>query len=202
VERGRDVERARLLSAVSVVLGAIVAVAAIWLGIDGGSLSMIGFGVDAAIDASASVVLIWRFTIESRNGAHGLRAEELAERLVGIVLLASATGLLLGALRALAFPEPIHGGTAQLILLVASLIALPPLAIAKRRVADRLSSNALRKDALLTGAAAVLALVALLAGEAATSFGLWWADAVGSIVIALVLGREGWVAIRPQAGPA
>ena len=198
MDRPRDIERARVLSAISVVLGAAAAIAAIWLGVASASLSMVGFGIDAAIDASASVVLIWRFTIESRDDARGHHAEQLAERLVGIVLLVAATGLLIGAARALAFPEPVHGDTEQVVLLLVSLVALPPLAIAKRRVAIRLGSNALRKDALLTGAAAVLVVVALVAGQLAPSLGIWWADAAGSIVIALVLGREGWIALRPR----
>jgi divalent metal cation (Fe/Co/Zn/Cd) transporter len=54
----------------------------------------------------------------------------------------------------------------------------------------------LRKDSLLTAAGALLALVALLAGQLGPSFGLWWADAVGSIVIAAVLAREGSIVLR------
>lgn len=168
------------------------------LGITNGSLSMLGFGVDAAIDSAASVVLVWRFTIESRDGARGARAERVAERLVGVVLVAASIGLALGAARSLLLHSDVEGGVTQVVLLVVSLVCLPPLAIAKRRVADRLESNALRNDALLTAAAAVLALVALVAGEIAPSFGLWWADAFGSLVIAVVLGREGWGILRPS----
>ena len=183
---------------ISVALGAVVAVLAIALGAASGSLSMVGFGVDAAIDATASVVLIWRFSIESHHDERGLHAERIAERLVGIVLVVAATALLVGAVRSLLFHEEIRGGVAQVALLVVSLAALPPLAIAKRRVAIRLGSNALLKDALLTGAAAVLALVALVAGQVAPQLGIWWADAAGSIVIAVVLGREGWIVLRSR----
>ena len=78
---------------------------------------------------------------------------------------------------------------------MASLVVLPPLALAKRRVALRLGSVALRNDALLTGAAALLALVALLATVLAETAGLWWADAVGTLIIAAVLAREGWASV-------
>ena len=191
IHRGPDLSRATWLSVVSVLLGAAAAVFAIVFGLSSGSLSMIGFGLDAAIDASASVVLIWRFRIEVSNAHRGARAEHIAERLVGAVLVVSATALVLGAVRSLLLHEEPSASLAQTALLVLSIAALPPLSIAKRRVAIRLGSAALRRDALLTGAAAVLAFVALAAGQLAPAIGLWWADAAGSIVIAVVLGREG-----------
>jgi divalent metal cation (Fe/Co/Zn/Cd) transporter len=77
---------------------------------------------------------------------------------------------------------------------------LPPLAIAKRRVAADLRSGALRADALLTAAAAVLACVSLLGVVASTLLGLWWADAVGALVIAAFLAREGWTSVRLSEG--
>jgi len=179
-----------MLSIVSVGWGAMAAVIGIALGISSGTLSLIGFGLDSAIDSGASVALVWRFHVERQDPQRAIRVEHVADRVVGAVLVAAAAALVIGAGRALLFHGEVHAGPAQIVLLVASLVVLPPLAIAKRRVAARLSSGALANDALLTAAAAVLALVALLAGAAAASFGLWWADAVGSIVIAAVLARE------------
>jgi hypothetical protein len=42
-------------------------------------------------------------------------------------------------------------------LLLASVVVLPPLAVAKYRVAVRLGSGALRADSILTAVAAILA---------------------------------------------
>ncbi|HEY7023890.1 MAG TPA: cation transporter [Candidatus Limnocylindrales bacterium] len=196
MNRARDVRIARWLSGISVLEGAAVAVIALALGLGSGSLSLIGFGLDSAIDATASVVLVWRFSLESSSVHHGERAEMLAERLIGIVLVISATALIIGAAHALLTHGEAESSTAQIVLLGFSIVVLPPLAFAKRRVADRLESNALRKDALLTAAGAALALIALVAGQFGPSFGLWWADAVASIVIAIVLLREGWDILR------
>jgi divalent metal cation (Fe/Co/Zn/Cd) transporter len=200
--REHDVALARRLSVISVVLGATLAVLGLFLGFRSGSLSLIGFGLDSAIDSTASVVLVWRFTIEAAgNAAHGERAESLAEGLIGIVLIASATGLIVGAVHSLLTHGEAESSTAQIVLLVVSLVCLPPLAYAKRRVADRLASNALRKDAVLTAAGAALALIALVAGQLGPAIRLWWADAAASIVIALVLLREGWVILRQRMSP-
>ena len=187
--------RARTLSIASVAWGGAAAVAAVAAGLESGSLALIGFGADSAIDAVASIVLVWRFHIERHDPDRALRVEHAAERVVGAVLVVAAAGLTLGAGRALLAQAGSHPGVPQLALLAASLVVLPPLAIAKRRVAGYLGSKALANDALLTAAAALLALVALIAAVLSASGGLWWADAVGSLVIAAVLLREGLASV-------
>lgn len=170
------------------------------LAVASGSLSLLGFGVDAVIDSVASLALIWRFHEERRNPERAARIEHLAERIVGGVLLAAALALSVGAVRSLLAHSGVETATGVLALLVASMIALPPLAIAKRRVAADLQSGALRADALLTGAAAVLASVSLLGVVASTLLGVWWADAAGAMVIAAFLAREGWTSVRLSEG--
>ena len=184
-----------MLSVASVVIGLVAAVAAITFGLGSGSLSLVGFGLDASIDSAASAALVWRFRIERRDRERADRVEHAAERIVGSVLVAAALVLTIGAVRALLTSGQARASTAHVVLLVVSLVLLPPLAVAKRRVAIRLGSAALRNDALLTGAAALLALVALLAAVLAETLGLWWADATGTLVIAAVLAREGWASV-------
>ena len=184
-----------MLSIASVVIGLVVAVAAMTLGLGSGSLSLVGFGLDAAIDSAASAALVWRFRIEQRDPQRAARVEHAAERIVGAVLLVAAVVLSFGAVRALLTHGEAGTSTAHLVLLTVSLVILPALAVAKRRVALRLGSAALRKDALLTAAAALLALVALVATLLNEALGLWWADAAGTLVIAAVLAREGWASV-------
>ena len=194
-ERDDDLRQALLVSVASVVVGLVAAVAAISLGAASGSLSLVAFGVDAAIDSAASAALVWRFRIERLDPERADRVEHAAERIVGGVLVVAAVVVAIGAIRALLTHGEAHKSAAHLFLMAASLLVLPPLAIAKRRVAHRLGSAALRNDALLTGAAALLALVALAATVLAETAGLWWADAVGTLVIAAVLAREGWASV-------
>jgi divalent metal cation (Fe/Co/Zn/Cd) transporter len=197
--RDADVRLARTLSIVSVVWGALAAVSALALGVAIGSLSTVGFGIDSAIDSAASVVLVWRFHVERQDPVRAIHVEHVAVRILGVVLIVSALALLVGAVRALVVEPGIHPIPAQTVLLIASLVVLPPLAIAKRRVSGRLGSRALANDALLTGAAAVLAAVALVSTAAAGVFGLWWADPLGALAIAAVLGREGWSSLRESS---
>ena len=192
--------RAIQLSAVSVFWGGIAGALAFVLAIATGSLSLFGFGVDAVIDSMASIALIWRFRDEGRNPARAIRVEHLAERIVGVVLLTAALALGVGAIRSIVAHSEVGASPMALGLLVASIAVLPPLAVAKRRVAARLWSGALRADAYLTGAAAVLACVSLLGVVASTLLGLWWADAVGALIIAAFLAREGWTSVRLSEG--
>jgi divalent metal cation (Fe/Co/Zn/Cd) transporter len=193
--RTADLHRALVLSVASVVIGSVAAVAALALGLSSGTLSLVGFGLDAAIDSAASAALVWRFRIERRDPKRAEHVEQAAERIVGGVLVVAASALTIGAVRALVTRGEAQTSAAHIVLLVLSLVVLPPLAVAKRRVALRLGSVALKHDSLLTGAAALLALVALLATVLAASAGLWWADAVGTLIIAAVLAREGWASV-------
>jgi divalent metal cation (Fe/Co/Zn/Cd) transporter len=199
-DRPALLRRAILLSALSVAWNGIAGTLAFVLAIASGSLSLLGFGVDAVIDSVASVALIWRFRVERKNPERAARIEHVTERVVGGVLLTAALALSVGALRSLIAHAEVDTSTGVLALLVASIAALPPLAIAKRRVAAGLSSGALGADALLTAAAAILAAVSLIGVVASTVIGLWWADAIGALVIAAFLVREGWTSARLSEG--
>jgi divalent metal cation (Fe/Co/Zn/Cd) transporter len=165
-----------------------------------GSLSLAGFGFDAVVDSAASVALIWRFTVETREPHRAARVERAAERVVGITLIVLGAYVVAGAFRALATSAHPESSLAATALLVGSLIVLPPLAIAKRRVAAGLRSGALRGDSILTGIAAVLAAITL-ATALLQGIGLWWADAVGALAVAVVLLREGWAAVTASRLP-
>jgi divalent metal cation (Fe/Co/Zn/Cd) transporter len=184
------------LSALSIVLSGAVGIVAVVAGLLSDRLSLLGFGFDAAIDSVASVVLFWRFRLETRHPARAERAERAAEITVGWVL--AALGLYLGirAVQAIAtgaHPETNAAGTA---ISVASLLLLPLLAVAKYRTARELRSRALRADSVLTGIAAGLALVAVVGFVLTETLGITWADAVGGLVATIVLLRESLGGIR------
>jgi divalent metal cation (Fe/Co/Zn/Cd) transporter len=188
--------RAFRLSLISIALSGVLGGVAVVVGLTSNSLSLLGFGFDAAIDACASVALAWRFATEARHPHKTENVERIAEIVVGGVLLVLAAYLAINAVLALvnsSSPEVTPVGVAISII---SLIALPALAIAKYRTARALGSGALRADSILTGVAAVLALVSLVGLLLTEAFGVIWADAVGALVVSLVLFREGWLSIR------
>jgi divalent metal cation (Fe/Co/Zn/Cd) transporter len=188
------------LSLISVVGSGVVGVTAVVVAFTPSSLSLLGFGADAMIDALASVALIWRFTVEVRQPHRAERVELVAERVVGAVLLTLAAYLVVGAARSLAVGSHGDPSPVAIVLLVASATMLPLLGLAKRRTAARLASGALRADSLLTFVAAALAVVGLASAVLGGLVGGWWADPVGALVIAVVLAREAWASLRARGG--
>jgi divalent metal cation (Fe/Co/Zn/Cd) transporter len=188
--------RALALSILSIVLSGVAGGTAVIVGLTTNSLSLLGFGFDAAIDAAASVALVWRFRIEAREPHRAERVETIAEAIVGGVLLLLAAYLGWSAARALATNAHPEVSLVGIGLLVFSAAALPPLALAKSRVARALDSGALRADSILTGVAALIAFIGLAGLGLSDAFGVTWADAVGALVVTAILIREGVGSLR------
>lgn len=190
--RSTHLRRALALSGLSIAWSGVAGSIAIVAALASGSLSLLGFGVDAVIDAAASAALVWRFSVEGRQPERAHRVEEAAERVVGLALIALAVYLVAGSVRSLAMQAHPETSSLSVLLLLASAAVLPLLAIAKYWTARRLASGALRADSILTAAAALLAAISLASLAATDAFGLWWADAVAALIVAAILAREGW----------
>lgn len=196
MDREHLLRRALELSALSVVLSGLVGVVAVVVGLASGRLSLLGFGFDATVDSVASVVLLWRFRSETTHPQRAERAERTAELVVSAVLVVLGAYLAIGAIQALltgAHPATTEVGLA---ISIVSVLALPPLALAKRRVAAALESRALRVDSTLTGVAALLAMISLAGFVLTEAVGTGGADAIGGLIVAAVLAREGLSAFR------
>ena len=190
-QRGAALRRALVVSVASVLWSGAVGSVAVATALSSGSLSMLGFGVDAVVDAAASVALIWRFGAEARQPARAAQVERTAEAVVGLALVALAVYLALASIRSLIEARSPVAGPLAVAVLVVSVVLLPPIALFKYRVAAQLESGALRADSVLTGVAAVLAGISLLGLSATTKLGRWWADALAALIVAAVILREG-----------
>jgi len=74
---------------------------------------------------------------------------------------------------------------------LAALAIMFPLARAKRRIAETLSSPALKADAAESLACGYLALAVLAGLVAQRLFGTWWIDSVVSLALVYYLVKEG-----------
>jgi divalent metal cation (Fe/Co/Zn/Cd) transporter len=165
---------------------------AIVAGILAGSIALIGFGIDSAIEGFASIIIVWRFT-----GARLLSqaAEERAQKLVAVQFFLLAPYVTAEAIHKLLTAE--HPSTSWLgvALTASSLLGMPLLGIAKHRLADKLGSVATRGEGTQNLLCAYLAGAVLVGLLGNTLFGLWWLDPVAALVIAAVAvkeGRESW----------
>jgi divalent metal cation (Fe/Co/Zn/Cd) transporter len=165
---------------------------AIAAGVMAGSIALIGFGIDSAIEGLASVVIVWRFT-GSRLLSH--MAEARAQKLVAIQFFLLAPYVAAEGIHRLVSAEQAETSWLGIGLTTSSLVGMPFLGLAKRRLADKLGSVATRGEGTQNLLCAYLAGAVLVGLLGNTLFGLWWLDPAAALVIAAVAvkeGRESW----------
>jgi divalent metal cation (Fe/Co/Zn/Cd) transporter len=196
VDRYRELaSRARLLSWLSLGVMSLEGIVSLVAGIMAGSIALVGFGLDSAIEGFASVIIIWRFT---GSRVMSETAEQRAQKLVAIQFFVLAPYVTVASVRALAGGE--HPDVTVLGMLVAvfSLITMPLLGIAKQRIAEQIGSAATKGEGRQNVLCAYLA-GALLLGLAGNAIaGAWWLDPVVGLLIAAVAVREGAEAWRGE----
>jgi divalent metal cation (Fe/Co/Zn/Cd) transporter len=181
-------KRARLLSWVSLVWMSLEGAVAITAGILAGSVALIGFGIDSAIEGFASVVIIWRFT-GSRLHSHA--AEGRAQKLVAVQFFILAPYVAYEAIKHLAGAEHPEISVVGMILTTTSLIGMPLLGVAKQRVARQLGSQATHGEGTQNLFCAYLAGAVLVGLIGNALFGAWWLDPIAALLIAGVAIKEG-----------
>jgi divalent metal cation (Fe/Co/Zn/Cd) transporter len=85
------------------------------------------------------------------------------------------------------------------MILILSVIIMPVLARAKRRVAHSLQSNALKSEARQTSLCAYLSSIALVGVLLNAMFGLWWADPLAALAMVPIIAREGIDGVRARS---
>jgi divalent metal cation (Fe/Co/Zn/Cd) transporter len=180
--------RARQLSWLSLVWMGLEGTVAIAAGIMAGSIALIGFGIDSAIEGFASVVIVWRFT-----GArmHSQAAEERAQKLVAIQFFVLAPYVGYEAIQHLLGAERADVSPVGMVLTATSLVGMPILGVAKQRLARTLGSTATHGEGAQNLLCAYLAGAVFLGLVGNALFGAWWLDPLAALVIAAVAVREG-----------
>jgi hypothetical protein len=187
--------RVKLLSWLSLVWMTIEGAVAIAAGIVAGSIALIGFGLDSAIEGFASVIIIWRFT-GHRVFSH--TAEQRAQKLVAVQFFLLAPYVGFEAIKSLIGGEHADVSWVGIGLSIGSVISMPMLGIAKQRLADQLGSAATAGEGRQNMLCAYLAgalLVGLLGNALA---GAWWLDPTVGLLIAAVAVKEGAEAWRGE----
>jgi divalent metal cation (Fe/Co/Zn/Cd) transporter len=87
-----------------------------------GSIALIGFGIDSAIEGVASLVIVWRFT-GPRLLSHA--SEKRAQKLVAIQFFVLAPYVAYEALRHLMGAEDAEVSVLGMVLTATSLVGMP-----------------------------------------------------------------------------
>jgi divalent metal cation (Fe/Co/Zn/Cd) transporter len=200
VQQDRDrivlARRARLLAWTSLAWLGFEGVATVAAGVLAGSVALVGNGLDSAIEALASFVVIWRFASARITSD---RAERTAQRIVAVSFFLLAPYIAFAATRALAVEHHAETTWLGIGLSIGTLMICPWLGRAKIRLGDRLGSRATTGDGRQNLICAYLAVGVLAGLVANTAFGIWWLDPVVALVIAGVAVREGQQTWRGEA---
>jgi cation diffusion facilitator family transporter len=200
-ERPRLLRRGLLLEYLTVGWNIAEGVIAVLAGVVAGSPALVGFGVDSFVESVSGGVLIWRLRSElGGNDDHEAveRLEHRAQRLVGIAFLLLAAYVTFEAIRTLVAQEQPDASPVGIALTALSIAVMVWLARAKRRTGEALGSRALIADSKQTYACWYLSVAALTGLVLNAVFGLWWADPVAALVIAVFLVKEGVEAMRGE----
>lgn len=159
-------------------------------GIASGSLSLVGFGVDSLIELGSGSVMLWRMR-RDHQVEHRARHEQIALYVIGWSFMLLAVYLIIEAMQDLLHKQAPQTSIPGIAIAVLSLVVMPMLSRAKRRVAARIESRAMKADAKQADFCAYLSAILLIGLLLNSLFGWWWADPVAALIMALIIGNEG-----------
>jgi divalent metal cation (Fe/Co/Zn/Cd) transporter len=188
-------DRAKLLSWVSLGYMTLEGGVAILAGVLAGSVALVGFGLDSAIEGFASAIIVWRFT---GHRVFSDAAETRAQKLVAVQFLLLAPYVGFESISALLGNERPDVSWLGIALSASSLVVMPYLGIAKQRIADRIGSAATKGEGRQNMLCAYLAGALLVGLLGNAVLGAWWLDPAIGLLIAALAVKEGVAAWRGE----
>jgi divalent metal cation (Fe/Co/Zn/Cd) transporter len=196
--RVEAVRRGRRLEYFTIAWNSAEAVIALLAGWLAGSIALVGFGLDSLIEVTSGAALLWRLGHEMSSERRE-RVERTSLRIVGWCFLALALYVAYESVESLWRSEVPERSVPGIFLAIASLVAMPILSRAKRRVAAAINSAAMRADARQTDFCLYLSAI-LLGGLVLNAWlGWWWADPVAGLAMVPLIAKEGVDALRGKA---
>jgi divalent metal cation (Fe/Co/Zn/Cd) transporter len=192
------VRRGLQLSYATLVYNCLEGVIAILAGLAAGSIALVGFGADSLIEVTASLTAIWRLRSDSEP-VRRERSERISLRIIGVLFLALAAYVAADATQSLITRHEPEASLVGLGLAAASLVVMPLLANAKRRVALAMGSGALAAESRQTMLCTYLSAILLGGLILNAALGWWWADPAAALVMVPIIAREGIDAVRVRA---
>lgn len=192
------VRRSFRLNLVTIAYNSLEGGVAIVAGALAGSIALTGFGLDSLIELAASLTALWRLRHDT-NPRQRERAERLSLHVIGALFVALATYVAAEAGWALYRRQAPSESIAGIVIAALSVVVMPLLARAKRRVALALGSGALAAESEQTSLCAYLSAI-LLGGLTLNAVaGWWWADPIAALVMVPIIANEGIEGLRGRS---
>jgi divalent metal cation (Fe/Co/Zn/Cd) transporter len=162
-----------------------------------GSISLVGFGIDSFIEVTSGATLLWRMSVDA-DEENRERNERLSIRIVGACFIALAVYVAYeGVSDLLGRKAPEHSITG-IVLACVSLVVMPILSHAKKKVGNELGSAAMEADAKQTDFCVYLSAILLVGLLLNAAFGWWWADPVAGLAMTPIIAKEGLKGVKGE----
>ena len=197
-DRQHSAARGKRLEYFTIGWNTLEGLIAIMAGAAAGSISLVGFGVDSFIEVASGSALLWRMSVDA-DECRRARTERSALRMVGVCFLGLAAYVGYEAVRDLIGKDAPEHSLPGILLACASLVVMPLLSRAKRRIGTALGSAAMHADARQTEFCTYLSAILLCGLLLNTTWGLWWADPVAALLMVPIIAKEGIDGLRNKA---
>ncbi len=198
VERPAVARHGRRLEYFTIAWNALEGLVAIVAGAIAGSISLVGFGIDSFIEVTSGSVLLRRMSVDADVHRRELN-EKRALRIVGVCFLLLTAYIAYESVLDLWSRRAPEHSIPGIVLACVSLLIMPLLSRAKRKVGHALGSAAMHADAKQTEFCTYLSGILLAGLLLNTLFGLWWADPAAALIMVPIIAKEGIEGLQGKA---
>jgi divalent metal cation (Fe/Co/Zn/Cd) transporter len=191
------VKRGRYLEYFTIGYNSLEGLIAVAAGLIAGSIALVGFGFDSLIEVTSGAVLLWRLHADAEE-ARRERVEAISLRIVGICFVVLAIYVSYASVKSLIRREVPQESIVGIVLAAVSLIIMPLLVRAKRKVARGINSGALMADSKQTELCTYLSAILLGGLLLNVLVGWWWADPVAALIMVPIIVKEGIEGLRGE----
>jgi divalent metal cation (Fe/Co/Zn/Cd) transporter len=188
-------ERGRVLEFLTILVAALEALIGAAAAFFSGSVALLSFSLDSVVEAASGAAVLWCLRADF-DGRHRRHSERIALLIVGACFLLLAVYVAYESIAHLLMREVPGRSISGIVLAAVSMITMPLLARAKRRVARDIGSGAMHADATQSKFCAYLSAI-LLGGLVLNAlWGWWWADPLASLGMVPIIANEGIQSLR------
>jgi divalent metal cation (Fe/Co/Zn/Cd) transporter len=196
-DRQAVARRGKQLEYFTIAWNTLEGLAAVVAGALAGSISLVGFGIDSFIEVTSGGVLLWRMSVDADVRKREQR-EKLSLRIVGVCFLALAAFVGYESISDLVRRKSPEHSVPGIVLACVSLVVMPLLSRAKKKVGNELGSAAMHADAKQTDFCVYLAVILLFGLLLNATLGWWWADPAAALIMVPLIAREGVEAMQGE----
>ena len=197
MDRQAIARRGKHLEYFTIAWNSLEGLVAVVAGALAGSISLVGFGIDSFIEVTSGTVLLWRMGVDA-DVRRRERNERLSLRIVGVCFLALAVYVGYESVSDLVSRKAPEHSVPGIILACVSLVVMPLLSRAKKKVGKELGSAAMHADAKQTDFCVYLSAILLIGLLLNAALGWWWADPAAALIMVPLIANEGVEAMRGE----